>query len=177
MTELSIQLFSVETGSEPMIVVLLVEDEVLIRMTMADALIDAGYRVVEAGNAEEALTVLRARDDVRLLVTDVRMPGALDGFALARRVGAEWPGIGILIASGHAMLGDEAVPEGTLFLRKPFSDAELLHQVRALAATGAVVPTIAPDEAVLVPDASAAAEALTDGVADAGLTLEKDSEA
>lgn len=167
-----------EGGSEPPVVVLLVEDEALIRMVSADTLIDAGYRVIEASNADEALSLLEARGDVRVLVTDVAMPGKLDGFALARLVGRRWPHIGIIITSGHAVRGDAQVPVGTLFLSKPYRAQALLGRMRALTAQVDGEPVITPDAAVLVPDASAVSEALSPTAAEtAKPKLEKDGEA
>jgi len=110
-------------------VVLLVEDEPLIRMMLAEELKDAGYHVLEAANGEEALLLLGARPDVAALVTDVRMPGDLDGFAVAREAAALHPGIAIIVASGHAapVLGD--LPTSALFMRKPFATTSLVNQL------------------------------------------------
>ena len=83
-----LQQISDDDGS---IAILLVEDEPLVRLVLTDLLADAGYRVTEAGNADEAMTLLESRPDMRVIITDVRMPGTLDGFALAR-FAAEPPG-------------------------------------------------------------------------------------
>jgi CheY-like chemotaxis protein len=90
-------------------VVLVVEDEVLVRMMLADVLDEAGFRVIEAAHADEALSVLTALPEVQAVVTDVEMPGgSMNGFALAREVRTQRPDIGVLIASGRAApnLGD-----------------------------------------------------------------------
>jgi|GEM_PF-482336 len=149
--------------------ILLVEDEALIRMSTADALIEAGYRVLEASAADEALLLLEARTDVRVLVTDVRMPGKLDGLALARLVGGRWPHIRIVVASGHAAPGDGAVPEGTAFVSKPYRTSMLLDRLRALAPDEGAAPAIAVGddiaaavETTLAPRARAAASRRTD---------------
>jgi CheY-like chemotaxis protein len=86
-------------GSER--VVLCVEDEVFVRMFVADALVDAGFRVLEAGCAAEALSILQTRDDVQALVTDVDMPPGMNGFALARSVSERWSNIPIIVLSGR----------------------------------------------------------------------------
>ena len=87
-------------------IILLVEDEALVRMLASDILTEeAGYRVIEAVNADEALTLLEARPDVRLVFTDVDMPGSLNGFTLARIVDMRWPKIRIIVTSGHARPG------------------------------------------------------------------------
>src|SRR3954469_7202041 len=86
------------------LVILLVEDEVLVRMVAADVLSDAGFTVLESTNAEEALRLLETRPDVQVLFTDVNMPGALDGLGLAQTVHERSPEVGILIGSGHTKL-------------------------------------------------------------------------
>lgn len=87
-------------GAKPTILV--VEDEALIRLHAAIMLEDDGFDVVEAENADAALKLLETRDDVRLLFTDIRMPGSCDGMDLARKVHARWPHILLVITSAHA---------------------------------------------------------------------------
>jgi CheY-like chemotaxis protein len=113
-------------------VILLVEDEALVRMVGADILMDADFRVIEAVNADEALTLLEARPDVRAIVTDVEMPGSLNGFTFARVVHKAWPQIGIVIMSGRQGPGDEDLPPELHFISKPFTAAELLDAVHAV---------------------------------------------
>jgi CheY-like chemotaxis protein len=116
-------------------VVLVVEDEVLVRMMLADVLDEAGFRVIEAAHADEALSVLTALPEVQAVVTDVEMPGgSMNGFALAREVRTQRPDIGVLIASGRAApnLGD--LPELCYFLAKPVHPATLVHMIRSLLA-------------------------------------------
>jgi CheY-like chemotaxis protein len=91
-------------------VVLLVEDEPLVRMLGVDVLEDAGFTVVEAANASEALRALETRTDVRVLFTDVNMPGELDGLELARVVHQRWPDIRLLIASGQVSQRPKSCP-------------------------------------------------------------------
>jgi CheY-like chemotaxis protein len=87
--------------------VLLVEDEALVRMLGVDVLEEAGYRVIEAANADVALKVLEADPDaIAILVTDVHMPGSMDGEGLARIVDQRWPWIRVIITSGQARLSD-----------------------------------------------------------------------
>lgn len=81
--------------------VMIVEDEILIRMALADAIIDEGYRVFQAVNADEALVILRSREQIDLVVTDVRMPGSIDGLGLVTKLRENWPKIKILLVSGH----------------------------------------------------------------------------
>lgn len=119
--------------SQQPVVVLLVEDDALVRMTAAEVLRDeGGFKVVEVVNADEALTVLEATADVRALVTDVEMPGSLDGFTLTRVVKQAWPQIGIVVTSGRMAPGPKELPSGALFIPKPYRPAELVAAVRAV---------------------------------------------
>ena len=121
-----------QDGQQP-VIVLLVEDEALVRMMAADVLRDeGGFKVVEAANVDEALTVLEATEDVRALVTDVEMPGSLDGFTLARVVKQAWPQIGIVVTSGRMAPGPKDLPSGALFIPKPYRPADLVSAVRTV---------------------------------------------
>lgn len=112
--------------------VLVVEDEVLVRLMLADVLDDAGFRVIEAANADEALRVMSAIPDVSAVVTDVEMPGgSLNGFELARRIRAEW-NIGVLIASGRQAPRPGELPEGSHFVAKPVYPETLVSLIRTL---------------------------------------------
>ena len=114
-------------------VILLVEDEALVRMIAADVLMETGeYRVLEAVNAKEALTLLESRHDVRLVFTDVEMPGPLNGFALARIVDMRFPGIRVIVTSGQTRPGAGDLPSGVPFLPKPYSSLALIGMVRHL---------------------------------------------
>lgn len=107
---------------------LVVDDNALIRMDAANILEEAGFRVLEAATPEEALSMLGQRgDNVQLLFTDVQMPPSeLDGFYLAKECAASWPEIGIIVASGQIEPKAEDLPEGAIFVRKPFS-ADVVH--------------------------------------------------
>ena len=113
------------------VVVLVVEDEPLVRMYAVDVLEDAGLVAIEAADADAALAVLKARSDIAVLFTDVRMPGTLDGFALARIVSERWPRIMILITSGH-FRPEEQIATGT-FIPKPYPPAKVVSLIRGLA--------------------------------------------
>ena len=115
------------------VVILLVEDEVLVRMVAADVLEDAGFTVLESTNAEEALRLLETRPDVQVLFTDVNMPGALDGLGLAQTVHERSPEVGILIGSGRIRPDPGELPPGTRFIAKPYAPAALTDAVRAVA--------------------------------------------
>ena len=113
--------------------ILLVEDEVLVRMTLADVLDEAGFKVIEAANADEALRVLAAVPDIQAVVTDVEMPrGSIDGFELARRVRTDRQEIGILIASGRAAPNQGDLPDGAVFVGKPVHPETLVRLIESL---------------------------------------------
>jgi two-component system, response regulator PdtaR len=114
--------------------VLMVEDEALVRLSGVGILIDAGFRTIEAVNSVEALLILEADSNVQLLFTDVNMPGTIDGFALARQVYDRWPHIGIMIASGRSMPKPHQLPTGCRFYRKPYSPQTVVRHARELTA-------------------------------------------
>lgn len=115
-------------------VILLVEDEVLIRMVIAEYLRDCGYHVVEAGNGREAITLFEAGLEVDVVFTDVQMPGDTDGFALARWVRANHPGVKIILTSGVAKASDAAedLCEDGPLLQKPYDAAEVERRIKLL---------------------------------------------
>lgn len=112
------------------LVVLVVEDEPLIRLDAADMIEDAGCNVLQVGDADTALFTLNKRNDVQVLFTDVDMPGSMDGIELAHRVADKWPGISIIIASGKLGLDKMDLPTGAVLLAKPYpySQVELALQ-------------------------------------------------
>jgi len=118
------------THTKPLILV--VDDEALVRFVAADALEEGGYAVAEAANAENALKVLEGRTDVQLLFTDVQMPGAFDGLELARKVHSRWPEIRLIITSGRLQLKPFDIPDHGCFIAKPYRELELLAHVHEL---------------------------------------------
>jgi CheY-like chemotaxis protein len=114
-------------------VVLLVEDELLVRMTVADELEEAGFHVLEAANADVALAVLDVRsDEVQVLFTDVHMPGSMDGMKLAEQVHARWPHVRLLISSGYARPQPDEIPDDGRFVPKPYYAATIVKQIHEL---------------------------------------------
>lgn len=113
--------------------VLLVEDETMVRMLGCDVLEEAGFEVIEAANADEALAVLREREDVQVLFTDVEMPGSLNGYRLAHLTHERWPQVKVLIVSGRSHPGPGDLPPGGTFIGKPYSPADLVRRLRELA--------------------------------------------
>ena len=127
-------------------IILVVEDEALVRMIASDILTEeGGYRVLEAVNAAEALTLLESRHDVRLVFTDVEMPGSLDGFALARIVDMRFPGIKVIVTSGRMTPGAGDLPKGTRFLPKPYPPSALVGAVREML-DGSAKPIMVPPQ-------------------------------
>jgi CheY-like chemotaxis protein len=113
--------------------ILVVEDEALVRMTLVDVLEDAGFKVIEAVHADEALRVLKAVSSIDAVVTDVEMPrGSIDGFELARRVRTDRQEIGVLIASGRAAPKPGDLPDGALFIGKPVHPETLVRLIERL---------------------------------------------
>ncbi|HEY8031037.1 MAG TPA: response regulator [Methylocella sp.] len=117
--------------AKPRCVVLIVEDEPFVRLTGADLLAEAGFEVLEAGNAGEALRILEATPDVRVVFSDVDMPGSLDGLDLARNICRRWPSIGIVLTSGHR-IRTEIIPRGSRFLPKPYGGPVLVRHIEEM---------------------------------------------
>ena len=112
------------------ITILVVEDEVLIRMSAVATLEDAGYTVLEAQNSAEALEILIRHPEVTIMLTDVRMPGLMDGLALVAQVYIDHPAIRSIVVSGHtsAMQASDAGAMG--FLPKPYMAHTMVQAVR-----------------------------------------------
>jgi two-component system, response regulator PdtaR len=113
-------------------VVLIVEDEVLLRWTAVAIVEDAGFDVVEAGTGIEAISVLEKRGDIRTVFTDVEMPGSINGIQLAYLIRTRWPSIGIVATSGQLRLREDDLPAGARFLHKPYAVANLTDTLREL---------------------------------------------
>jgi CheY-like chemotaxis protein len=112
--------------SDSPIYVLVVEDEFLSRLHAVNLVEDAGYKAVEASNAEEAIAILEARKDIRIVFTDVDMPGTIDGLKLAHAIRTRWPPIELIVTSGHFHLSDAEMPERGRFFSKPYRDQEIV---------------------------------------------------
>src|SRR6202166_3357391 len=101
-------------------VVLVVEDELLLRELAVEFIEDAGFVALEAGDADEAVALLEARSDIAVLFTDINMPGSMDGLRLAHTVRDRWPPIKIIVASGQRRPGPSDLPSNDIFLGKPY---------------------------------------------------------
>jgi CheY-like chemotaxis protein len=114
-------------------VVLIVEDEPLLRINGAEMIADAGYDVVEAGNADQAIAILEARADIHIVFTDIQMPGSMDGLKLARFVRDRWPPIKLVVTSGRVAVAEGDLPSGGLFVGKPYTSPRIAEVLASLA--------------------------------------------
>ena len=117
----------------PAPVILVVEDEPLVRLLAVDVLEEAGFEVIEAPTADYAVLVLEKREDIRVVFTDVDMPGRLNGFQLARHVQDHHHRVRVIIGSGKCRPGPDDVAPGTIFLQKPYPLETLVREIRRLA--------------------------------------------
>ena len=116
----------------PKAVILVVEDEAIIRMGAVQMLEDAGFTVVEAGNAHDAVSILEGRNDVRAIFTDINMPGTMDGMRLARMVRGRWPPIHVIVTSGLVFPNNDDLPPGGKFIHKPYDPRHVIATLREL---------------------------------------------
>jgi CheY-like chemotaxis protein len=122
------------TSATKRLVVLFVEDDFLLRMNAVEMIDDAGFDVVGAGNADEAIAILEARPDIHVIFTDIQMPGSMDGLKLARFVRGRWPPIQIVATSGFVNVEKDDLPEGSRFLPKPYRSEQIAATLRELTA-------------------------------------------
>jgi two-component system, response regulator PdtaR len=116
-------------------VVLIVEDEFLIRIATADAIRDAGFEVLEAATADAAIVILEGRMDIQIVFTDIHMPGSMDGAKLAHAIKDRWPPVRIIATSGRVAVETLDLPAGTMLFPKPYSVKHIAWTLHAL--TGA----------------------------------------
>lgn len=115
--------------------VLVVEVEILVRMDMAMSIEDSGFIVFEASNADEAIEILNAHAEIRLMFTDVDMPGSMDGLKLAAAVRDRWPPVKIILTSGHRQLSNDLLPVEGRFFSKPYDAAKVIDSIREMVAS------------------------------------------
>jgi len=113
-------------------VVLIVEDELLLRMDSAEVVENAGFEVIQAANADEAIAILTRRPDIHVVFTDIQMPGSMDGLKLAHFVRSRWPPIKIIATSGLVRIEDVDLPAGSVFVSKPYRGPEVVAVLRTL---------------------------------------------
>ena len=112
--------------------VLVVEDDFLLRMDAVTIVGNAGFRAVEAANADEAIAIIEADPNIHVVFTDVQMPGSMDGLRLARFIKHRWPPIKIVATSGRVRVSKSDLPEGSVFVPKPYSPELIISALREL---------------------------------------------
>ena len=110
--------------------VLVVEDEMILRMRAVDIVDDAGFTSVEAVDADEAVAILESRSDIALLFTDIQMPGSMDGLKLAHAVHERWPPVKIILVSGQLKLANIDIPANSRFFGKPLESGAMIAEIQ-----------------------------------------------
>lgn len=114
-------------------VILVVEDDPILRMSNVTLLEDAGFTVIDAADADEAIAALEQRRDIEIVFTDIEMPGTMDGLRLARAIRDRWPPVRLIISSGRFQPTSQDLPDGSLFFAKPFRPDALLAAMHEIA--------------------------------------------
>lgn len=117
----------------PSTVVLVVEDDPIVRFDTVSMIEAAGFEALEADDADAAILLLESRTDITVILTDIEMPGSMDGLKLSFAVRDRWPPVVIIIASGRVRPKADEMPPDVTFLRKPYSAASVLDAVRRAA--------------------------------------------
>ncbi|XKM39817.1 response regulator [Rhizobium ruizarguesonis] len=117
-------------------VVLVVEDSAIIRMSAVDLVFSAGYEALEACDADEAIRILEARNDIDLVFTDVQMPGTMDGIKLSHYIRDRWPPVRLIVASGAAILEQSDLPTGSRAFSKPYDNHAITDAMAHLLSIG-----------------------------------------
>lgn len=112
--------------------VLVVEDEPLLRLHAVTMLEDAGYATLEAGSADEAIGHLETNADIRAVFTDIDLPGGMDGMRLAAAIRERWPPVELIVTSGHITVEKGQLPERGHFLPKPYTSQQLTGVLQTL---------------------------------------------
>jgi two-component sensor histidine kinase/CheY-like chemotaxis protein len=138
------------SGEKP--IVLVVEDEMVLRMRAVDIVEDAGFVPIEAVSADEAIEILESRDDISLLFTDIQMPGSMDGLKLAHAAHSRWPHIKIVLVSGQIAVTDADKPDDSKFFPKPLEIQQMITELQSMIGEGSlkVLPSLTPDDDPLV---------------------------
>ena len=116
----------------PHIRVLVVEDDPLLLLSAIDMLEDAGFDAIPAANADAAIRILETRNDIRIVFTDIDMPGSMDGLKLAAAVRDRWPPVEIVVTSGHVHVDDGDLPARGRFFKKPYQADKVIDTMRAM---------------------------------------------
>jgi CheY-like chemotaxis protein len=113
-------------------VILVVEDLALVRMGIVDVLVEAGFEVLEAETADDAINILETRPDIHLVFTDVQMPGTIDGIKLSHYIRDRWPPVKLIVASGQTIPAESQLPAGARFFAKPYDSREIVRTIVGL---------------------------------------------
>lgn len=113
-------------------VILIVEDEPLVRLAAVRTIEEAGFEIIEAADADEAIRILESRRDIRVVFTDIHMPGSMDGLKLAHAVRNRWPPIKIIVTSGRGRLTEQDLPKDGRFFAKPYDPSQITATIREL---------------------------------------------
>jgi CheY-like chemotaxis protein len=117
-------------------VVLVVEDHPLVRMAVLAVLTEAGFEALEASSAAEAIQILEARSDIRLVFTDAGIPGAMDGIELVHYIRDRWPPIKFIVVSGKKEISAEELPTGARFFHKPYRETSVVEAMAGMLSDG-----------------------------------------
>ena len=155
-------------------IVLVVEDEMVLRMRAVDIVEDAGFKALEAVNADEALSILESRSDISLLFSDIQMPGTMDGLKLAQAVHHRWPSIKIILVSGQVKPTDDDKPADSRFFGKPIEVKQMIAELQNMVGAGAL--KVIPETAIpLAVETLARTGSTVRSAAQDSLTAENDS--
>ena len=156
-------------------IILVVEDEMVLRMRAVDIVEDAGFVPIEAVSADQAIQILESRDDISLLFTDIRMPGSMDGLKLAHAVHTRWPHIKIILVSGQIAVSDADKPSDSKFFPKPLEIKQMILELQEMIGKGAlrVMPSVITAEESLTRENKALRNLLQQAGVDAKALLLK----
>jgi CheY-like chemotaxis protein len=114
-------------------IVLVVEDDAILRLMAVDVVEATGFEAIEASNADEAVRILESRNDIRIVFADIHMPGSMDGIKLAACIRDRWPPLEIILTSGHLPAKDVTLPARGLFFPKPYNPHAVSEAMRRMA--------------------------------------------
>ena len=115
-------------------VILVVEDNAIIRMCAVALVTAAGFEALEASDADGAIIILETRPDIHLVFTDVNMPGSMDGIKLSHYIRKRWPPVKLIVASGQTIIEEGHLPPGARFFRKPYDEGSIIEAMTGLLA-------------------------------------------
>jgi two-component system, response regulator PdtaR len=113
-------------------VVLVVEDHPLVRMSVLEVIVEAGFETLEASSAVDAIRILEARPDIHLVFTDAEMPGTMDGLELAHYIRNRWPPVKLIVVSGKVAIDSQEIPPGAKFFPKPYRETSIVQAMTGM---------------------------------------------